>query len=71
LADKEVVTSAIQDKRVKDFEDGVEYYAAIKSNCTCIITEDIEDFHFAKTEVLDSKSFLEKYVLPSLEKSSR
>jgi predicted nucleic acid-binding protein len=68
VADKEVVSNAIQDKRVEDFEDGIEYYSAIKANCTCLITEDIEDFHFAKAEVLNSKSFLEKYVLPKLRK---
>jgi predicted nucleic acid-binding protein len=66
--DKEVVLRALEDKRVEDFEDGLEYYSAAKANCSCFITEDLNDFHFAKTEVLDAKSFLEKYVLPSLKK---
>ena len=65
-ADKEVVKAAIQDKRVEDFEDGLEYYSAIAAKCLCIVTEDLADFHFAKAEVLSSQLFLEKYVLPAL-----
>jgi predicted nucleic acid-binding protein len=64
--DKEVVLQALADKQLEDFEDGLEYYSAVKAKCTCFVTEDLSDFYFAKSEVLDSKSFLEKYVLPSL-----
>jgi predicted nucleic acid-binding protein len=65
VADKAVVESAIQDKMVIDFEDGIEYYSAIRSKCSCIVTEDLDDFYFAKTEVLSSQAFLEKYLLPA------
>ncbi len=62
-ADKEVVKSAIQNKEVEDFEDGLEYYSAVNAKCACIVTEDLNDFHFATSEVLNSKGFLEKYLL--------
>jgi predicted nucleic acid-binding protein len=53
----------LKNKSVLDFEDGLEYYAATESNCTCIITEDKEDFYFSKIEVLTSEAFFEKYMM--------
>lgn len=61
--DKLVVRKAIQDKLVRDFEDGLEYYSALEAKCRCIVTEDKNDFFFSKIEVMDSKAFLEKYVM--------
>ena len=46
-----------------DFEDGLEYYAAIENACSCIVTEDTGDFHFSKIEVLTSEAFFEKYMM--------
>jgi predicted nucleic acid-binding protein len=57
------VTNALKNNRVKDFEDGLEYYAAVESNCDCIITEDIGDFYFSDIEVLNSKDFFDKYMI--------
>lgn len=59
----DTVLAALQNKKVKDFEDGLEYYSAQKSKCTLIITEDVNDFHFADMEVLKSKDFVEKYLV--------
>lgn len=64
-ADKSVVRKSIQNKSIRDFEDGLEYYSAMEAKCSCIVTEDIEDFFFSKIEVLNSKSFLEKYLMKS------
>ena len=47
---------------IHDFEDGLEYYAAIESKCQCIITEDVKDFYFSSIEVLDCKQFFNKYL---------
>jgi predicted nucleic acid-binding protein len=47
---------------VKDFEDGLEYYAALESGCKCIVTEDTADFYFSKIEVLNSHDFYLKYM---------
>lgn len=52
---------AAADPRVHDFEDGLEYYAALHADCVCIVTEDKDDFYFADIEVLDAAHFLRKY----------
>ena len=59
---KETVLSSLADKKVNDFEDGIEYYSAKKSKCEIIITEDIADFYFSEIEVLNTKDFIEKYL---------
>ena len=60
--DKTVTQKASNDKTILDYEDGLEYYAAVQAGCKCIITEDTNDFHFSKVEVLDAHRFLEKYL---------
>ncbi len=55
------VVSAVADKRVNDFEDGLEYYAALHSKCSCIVTNDLDDFYFSGIEVLEPGDFLRKY----------
>ncbi len=62
-ADKSSVIKTIGNKSIRDFEDGLEYYSAEAAACKCIITEDKDDFFFSKLEVLDAKSFLQKYVM--------
>ncbi|MBC7886931.1 MAG: PIN domain-containing protein [Ferruginibacter sp.] len=56
------VLASLQNKKVNDFEDGIEYYAAVSSACDAIITEDINDFYFSSIPVLHSKAFIEKYL---------
>lgn len=60
---KNEVLQALQNKKVNDFEDGLEYYAAISNQCDVIITEDINDFYFSAAPVLNSKAFIEKHLL--------
>ena len=59
---KETVLSSLANKKVNDFEDGIEYYSAQKSKCDVIITEDVADFYFSEIEVLNTKNFIEKYM---------
>lgn len=60
--EKEVVAAA-SNKKVTDFEDGLEYYSALHSHCTVIVTEDLNDFYFADTiEILTAFDFLRRYV---------
>jgi len=59
---KSAVDKSLKNNRVLDFEDGLEYYSAIESKCNCIVTEDIDDFHFAEIEVINSTNFFEKYM---------
>jgi predicted nucleic acid-binding protein len=62
-ADKSSVVKTVQNKSIQDFEDGLEYYSAEAVDCKCIVTEDKSDFFFSNLEVLDSESFLKKYVM--------
>jgi len=59
---KNEVLQSLQNKKVNDFEDGMEYYAAENSNCDAIITEDIKDFYFSSIPVFNSKTFVEKHL---------
>ncbi len=56
------VQNALKNNKVLDFEDGLEYYAAIESKCDCIVTEDVGDFHFAEIEIINSQNFFDKYM---------
>jgi predicted nucleic acid-binding protein len=58
-----VVWQAATDPRVLDFEDGLAYYAAKTAGCTCLITEDGSDFHFADIEIIGTRAFLQKHVV--------
>jgi predicted nucleic acid-binding protein len=62
-ADRKIVLQAIENKSIDDFEDGVEYYSAIKAGCKWIVTEDKNDFHFSKLPVMTARQFLEEHVL--------
>ncbi len=62
MAKNEVLLS-IQNKKVNDFEDGMEYYAAKAAKCKVIVSEDVNDFYFSSLPVYSCKGFLEKYVL--------
>lgn len=60
---KDGVLQTLGNKKIHDFEDGLEYYAAKNCNCNCIITEDISDFYFSEIETLDCKTFFNRYLL--------
>ena len=57
------ILKTISNKKIHDFEDGLKYYAAKEVKCKCVITEDIDDFYFSEIEVLDCKSFFDKYLI--------
>lgn len=59
--DQETVIDSLKDKRVNDFEDGLEYYAAVRSGCEFIVTENASDFYFAAIPVVDAKNFLARH----------
>lgn len=60
--DHEVSKKAIQDKRVHDFEDGMQYYSALKSSCEVIITENASDFYFSEIPVVGCEDFILNYL---------
>jgi len=53
-----VVQKTLDNPKVHDFEDGLEYYSAIESGCSCIISENLSDFYFSEIEVMNSRQFL-------------
>lgn len=56
------VRKVTKNSAIHDFEDGLEYYAALESKCECIITEDVKDFYFSEIEVITAESFFEKFL---------
>lgn len=62
-ATKSSVLKTIQNPSANDFEDGLEYYAALESKCSCIVTEDVNDFYFSEIEVLNSHDFFLRYMV--------
>jgi predicted nucleic acid-binding protein len=49
-------------KKINDYEHGLQYYAALNAHCDIIITENIDDFFFSEIPVYTSKDFI-LYVL--------
>jgi len=56
------VRRVTKNQAIHDFENGLEYYAALDSKCECIITEDVKDFYFSDIEVITTEGFFEKYL---------
>lgn len=56
--DKKAVVMTAENKAVKDYEDGLEYYAALHAGCKYIVTEDVHDFYFSKIPVGSAEQFL-------------
>ena len=54
------VLQTISNPKINDFEDGLEYFAALDAFCNIIITEDRDDFWFSEIEVLDCEGFMSK-----------
>lgn len=57
------VLAVVTNKQIHDFEDGIQYFAAKNAGCTCIVTENIEDYYFSTIEVLSAEQFLLQHVL--------
>ncbi|MBK0381856.1 PIN domain-containing protein [Pedobacter sp. SD-b] len=60
---RSAILKTIDNKKAEDFEDGIEYYAALENDCDCIVTENIKDFYFSEIEVLDCKGYADKYFI--------
>ena len=64
-ATETVVEKTIANKKISDFEDGLEYYSAMESQCDFIVTEDRDDFFFSEIPVLNARDFFEQKVAKS------
>lgn len=60
IVNQEITDRALKNQKIRDFEDGLQYYSAINSNCDCIITEDQHDFYFSEIEVSGCEAFLKR-----------
>jgi predicted nucleic acid-binding protein len=58
--DEKITKSALSNKRVNDFEDGLEYYSALNQNCRFIVTENQQDFYFSEIEIFGCEEFLKR-----------
>ncbi len=58
IMDDEVVEKAIN-SGFKDFEDAMQYFSAIATNCDVIITRNEKDFKNALIPVMDAESYLQ------------
>ncbi len=56
------VLQTISNPKINDFEDGLEYYAAVDAGCNIFITEDTADFWFSEIEVLDCEGFMNQMI---------
>ena len=66
LATETVVEKTVTNKKINDFEDGLECYSSIESNCDFIVTEDKDDFYFSDIPVMNAKTFFVKIVVKKL-----
>lgn len=55
------ITKALQ-LNAKDFEDALQYEAAMDAGCDCIITRNAKDFSFAEIPVLSAAEYLDRYI---------
>lgn len=58
----DAVQQTMVNKKINDFEDGLEYYAAVNAKCDVIVTEDVKGFYFSELEVLTARQFFESYM---------
>jgi len=56
------VKQTVENIKINDFEDGLEYYSATESGCEMIITEDISDFYFSEIPVYTCEAFIETII---------
>jgi predicted nucleic acid-binding protein len=45
-------------KKINDYEDGLQYYSAFNAGCQMIITENVRDFFFSEIPIHTSKDFI-------------
>jgi predicted nucleic acid-binding protein len=57
---QEITEKTLKNQRIKDFEDGLQYYSALDQKCDYIITEDQHDFYFSEIKVSACEAFLKQ-----------
>jgi hypothetical protein len=54
----EDVKKVFQNSKINDFEDSLQYHAAITNRCQCLVTENVRDFYFSEITVMRPEDFL-------------
>lgn len=57
-----IVRQALSNASIHDVEDGIQYYSAISSGCTYIVTEDKDHYYFSDINVVGCRDFLQTYL---------
>jgi predicted nucleic acid-binding protein len=57
---QEISEKVLKNRKIKDFEDGLQYYSALNQKCDFIISEDQHDFYFSEIEVTGCEAFLKR-----------
>lgn len=60
---KEDIANITANGSIEDFEDGLEYYAALREKCQYIVTNDVDDFYFSSITVCSPDTFIRDYAL--------
>lgn len=55
---EDLTKQALQNPKIHDFEDGLEYYSALNHICDFIVTENQGDFYFSEIMVVGCEDFL-------------
>lgn len=56
--DDKIVRQALGNLSIHDVEDGMQYYSALASGCTYIVTEDKDDYYFSDLVVMSCKELV-------------
>ena len=59
----EDVKKVFQNSKINDFEDSLQYHAAITNRCQCLVTENVRDFYFSEITVMRPEDFLLTYAV--------
>ena len=59
--DDKIVRQALNNASIHDLEDAIQYYSALASSCTYIVTEDKDDFYFSEIKVVSCGDFLNNH----------
>ncbi|HMR87583.1 MAG TPA: PIN domain-containing protein [Saprospiraceae bacterium] len=56
--DDKTIRQAVDNASIHEVEDGMQYYSALASSCTYIVTEDKDAYYFSEIKVLSCNEFL-------------
>jgi predicted nucleic acid-binding protein len=52
------IKATLNNSKILDFEDGLQYYAAKEVGCHAIVTHNQRDFHFSEIGIFSAKDYL-------------